>query len=536
MTGVQTCALPISDHVAMGKEHQATMVHAAHAGNYDAAKKATDKSNTSFNKAFKRIKGVDRATRSLARKEIKTEEVQIDELSKGTLASYAKKAADDTALRARYDNRDQPSPTKKTIKRLLGTKKAIDKLAKEEVQIDEISKETLKSYIPKAARSARIHGQISTEYKKAAETKRKPGLKNALDNLSKKYKSKAWRREDGIKRAVDKLTKEAVEHHLVHVSDGSKYDETPHSKDIEHVKKGAMIHGGKWDGHSDKGAYFKFQSKQDAENFKQHVNKCPHRSCHADLSEDVNYDKPTYLRNNPKEPSKKSAWTGFNTDEPAYKRKAQHELEKQRLNKEDIDEAFMHKSVEADMQNLSSLEFYKKYGKNKSSYKKSHATRTADLERVAESQEEDDRRAAEHHQKELEQQQQELEAKKKKEKIKESRGHKILATFFKNREIAQKAFSGQNKPEEPKKEPEKKEVKEGFDDPKAIAKELIKRHGKAVTNKHIDDIEGERDSRSPLDRDEVMKHVKQLNETDPYPTDEKWTDLKPKHIAGSAKK
>ena len=172
----------VADHVAMGKEHQATMVHAAHAGNYDAAKKATDKSNTSFNKAFKRIKGVDRATRSLARKEIKTEEVQIDELSKGTLASYAKKAADDTALRARYDNRDQPSPTKKTIKRLLGTKKAIDKLAKEEVQIDEISKETLKSYIPKAARSARIHGQISTEYKKAAETKRKPGLKNALDN------------------------------------------------------------------------------------------------------------------------------------------------------------------------------------------------------------------------------------------------------------------------------------------------------------------------------------------------------------------
>ena len=188
----------VADHVAMGKEHQATMVHAAHAGNYDAAKKATDKSNTSFNKAFKRIKGVDRATRSLARKEIKTEEVQIDELSKGTLASYAKKAADDTALRARYDNRDQPSPTKKTIKRLLGTKKAIDKLAKEDVQIDELSKKTLDSYISRAKHHADW-----------AETMKFMDHKQASDIIKK--------REAGIGHAINKkanheYTKEEAEH------------------------------------------------------------------------------------------------------------------------------------------------------------------------------------------------------------------------------------------------------------------------------------------------------------------------------------
>jgi len=79
------------------------------------------------------------------------------------------------------------------------------------------------------------------------------------------------------------------EDHLVHVSDGSKYDEVPHPKDIEHVKTGAMHHGGKWDSHSDKGAFFKFKSKEDAENFKRHVDKCPHRSCYADLSEAVEY-------------------------------------------------------------------------------------------------------------------------------------------------------------------------------------------------------------------------------------------------------
>jgi hypothetical protein len=55
------------------------------------------------------------------------------------------------------------------------------------------------------------------------------------------------------------------------------------------------------------------------------------------MSESVDYDKPTYLRNNPKEPAKKSSWTGFNTDEPAYKRKAQAELEKKRLNKEEAE-------------------------------------------------------------------------------------------------------------------------------------------------------------------------------------------------------
>jgi hypothetical protein len=84
--------------------------------------------------------------------------------------------------------------------------------------------------------------------------------------------------------------REAKEHHLVHVSDSSKYDEVPHPKDIEHVKTGAMHHGGKWDSHSDKGAFFKFKSKEDAQHFVSHVNKCPHRTCDAEhVSEAVEY-------------------------------------------------------------------------------------------------------------------------------------------------------------------------------------------------------------------------------------------------------
>ncbi len=89
-------------------------------------------------------------------------------------------------------------------------------------------------------------------------------------------------KHDTMKESVE-ITE--AEEHLVHVSDGSKYDEVPHPKDIEHVKTGAMHHGGKWDGHSDKGAFFKFKSKEDAQHFVSHVKKCPHRTCSADLHE-----------------------------------------------------------------------------------------------------------------------------------------------------------------------------------------------------------------------------------------------------------
>lgn len=75
------------------------------------------------------------------------------------------------------------------------------------------------------------------------------------------------------------------EEHLVHVSDGSKYNEKPHPKDVEHVNAGAKMHSGQYHDASDKGVYFKFNSHNDAKNFKYHVDKAPHKSVHADLHE-----------------------------------------------------------------------------------------------------------------------------------------------------------------------------------------------------------------------------------------------------------
>jgi hypothetical protein len=89
----------------------------------------------------------------------------------------------------------------------------------------------------------------------------------------------------GRARIQSESVEELQEEHLVHVNDGSKYGDKPHDTDVAHVMAGVKKHGGEFDGHSDKGAFFKFKSHDDAKNFKKHVNSCPHKSCDADLME-----------------------------------------------------------------------------------------------------------------------------------------------------------------------------------------------------------------------------------------------------------
>lgn len=72
--------------------------------------------------------------------------------------------------------------------------------------------------------------------------------------------------------------------HLVHVSDGSKYGQKQNKKDCDYVLKKASTFDGVFDGASDKGAFFKFQSHSDAESFIKLVGKCPNKTCYADHS------------------------------------------------------------------------------------------------------------------------------------------------------------------------------------------------------------------------------------------------------------
>lgn len=98
--------------------------------------------------------------------EVELEEEQLDELSKGTLKSYADKAVNKAAAHAYIagggtgqDNLDIRNKEFNTaVKRVKGVQKATAKLAKEEVeldeteQLDEISKELARKYMAKAGK------------------------------------------------------------------------------------------------------------------------------------------------------------------------------------------------------------------------------------------------------------------------------------------------------------------------------------------------------------------------------------------------
>jgi len=176
-------------------------------------------------------------------KELPEEFEQLDELSKSTLGSYVKKAANSMAQshaeveKARADrnaahaidhattgtpsdvrqkvkdiisndaSKREKTHFKDVVKRYTGIGKATDKLTKEEVEeLDELSKGTLASYAKKAGgtglNSAGAHGM---DY----------GVKIANKDFSKKSRDasikKAVNRAKGVERAVDRLAKEEVE-------------------------------------------------------------------------------------------------------------------------------------------------------------------------------------------------------------------------------------------------------------------------------------------------------------------------------------
>lgn len=136
---------------------------------------------------------------------MQTEEFeQLDELSKKTLASYAKKATDDVSYHSfTAGTRSSKDPQRmkddqKAMTRQSGVNKAVDRLAKEDVeQIDELKKSTLASYTNKAAldvhnNAFRAGGKMSSG-----------DVKGMKDNMVKSLK-----RQIGISKAAKKLAKD----------------------------------------------------------------------------------------------------------------------------------------------------------------------------------------------------------------------------------------------------------------------------------------------------------------------------------------
>lgn len=165
----------------------------------------------------RRMKGVDRAANKLATRKEEVEE--IEELSKSTLASYAKKAAGSSSTASKIASRSaslsghESKPMLDIVsKRTLGIKKAVNRLAKEEVEeIEELSKATLASYAKKATRDARIKMATGKDFERIATKSRKPAYKAAAATWERRYKSDARKREAGVEKAIDRLAKEEVE-------------------------------------------------------------------------------------------------------------------------------------------------------------------------------------------------------------------------------------------------------------------------------------------------------------------------------------
>ena len=129
-------------------------------------------------------------------------EAKVDEVSKATLSSYAKKASADAASRAsdamdKGKSGDHVGFGKQFVKsrsRLKGAQKAIDKLAKEEaVQVDEISQDKLRQYHGKAgadlqAKRAKVaKGELSM-----ADLKKGQNRVAGLNRAANKMESAEW--------------------------------------------------------------------------------------------------------------------------------------------------------------------------------------------------------------------------------------------------------------------------------------------------------------------------------------------------------
>jgi len=250
----------------------------AQTARYGILAKHMNKHQASFDK-YKELKHSYTNSDEPVREEVE----ELDELSKKTLGSYVKAAAQDAERSGRdQEHYGDQSDYDRGTKRQKGIAKAVDKLAKEEVEeLDELSNKLLNRYSKKAEKEAGKH------FMAADRAQDRGNYDKAQTNMD-----KADKRASGVYRAQSKIKEDNItEEHLVHVDTGEKYGKVSHPKDIEHVRSGIDKHGAEFAGNTDKGIVFKFKNAQSAIDFKNHTNKSPHKSMHADLTESVQIDE-----------------------------------------------------------------------------------------------------------------------------------------------------------------------------------------------------------------------------------------------------
>jgi preprotein translocase subunit YajC len=96
----------------------------------------------------------------------------------------------------------------------------------EEVELDELSKSTLASYAKKASHEARMKHGIGKDFERISKSSRKPEYKQGAKEWEDKYKSDARRRESGVGKAIDRLAKEETEIQVINadIANGVQFD------------------------------------------------------------------------------------------------------------------------------------------------------------------------------------------------------------------------------------------------------------------------------------------------------------------------
>ena len=137
--------------------------------------------------------------------------LKLDERNKeNALKRKSMDASRGARFKAQGNYTPDPEPEHKTAQahnKAVG--RAIRQMSNEEVELDELNKSTLASYAKKATHDARIQQSIGKDFE--ADRSRKPGMKAAAKELADKYKSKSRKREAGVGKAIDRLAKEEVE-------------------------------------------------------------------------------------------------------------------------------------------------------------------------------------------------------------------------------------------------------------------------------------------------------------------------------------
>lgn len=171
---------------------------------------------------------------------VRSEETQLDEVSKKTLASYVKRAATDAYHRGQdvemHSSARGRAPSyasaqrhgelenkgrRKANNRVVGISRATDRLAKEETQLDELNKSTLASYVKKKAHSIIAKDDASDRYGEGEKGSSKERNKD-FDKLNLARK----------KLAKEETIIEAVRAGTIKLDDGSTQKITKEDADV----------------------------------------------------------------------------------------------------------------------------------------------------------------------------------------------------------------------------------------------------------------------------------------------------------------